>query len=543
MTASSTLTAIREQQWAETIDEHPELAISVGYAPSRAWTDWSAAGVARRRSALERRRDDLAAIDAEQLTGEEAIDWRVATDEVMRSLAVAQFPNEALAVDPVNGPQIWVPNTLAELAPALDGDAEAYLTRLEAIPELLDGVCEALRSGARVGVTLPEVVARLVPAQIAKLLEPDGLDERFVAPLAGAIPEAADEARHLAEAVVVPALADLASVYRDEYLPYARDEVGIGALPDGEAWYAVLAAWFTTTDLDPAELQRIGEQELGLIAGRMAELRGRLDEAGIDPDRPGAESAGALVAGYDELCRRIDDRLPELFGILPRLGFVVEEMPSAIAPEAPAAYYLPGSARLGRLGTFLVNTSQLDQRAGREAVALAMHECIPGHHLQFALAQENEALSAVRRHAHVDAYIEGWALYAESLADDLGFFDGDPLAEYGALTFAAWRAARLVVDPGLHVFGWTRAQAIDFMVERTSRPRGDLAVEVDRYIAWPGQALGYKVGERSIRGLRERAVAAGIGLAPFHDQVLSHGPIPLAVLDDVVGEWIDANRA
>jgi uncharacterized protein (DUF885 family) len=244
-------------------------------------------------------------------------------------------------------------------------------------------------------------------------------------------------------------------------------------------------------------------------------------------------SGEEMVTAYRALCKRIDPGLARLFGVLPRLPYGVDPMPAYMERSGPAAYYMPGSPAAGRPGTFIVNTYDLAARPRWSMVPLAVHEAVPGHHLQFAIAQELPDVPPFRRHAQYGAYVEGWALYTESLADELGLFENDPYARFGALVFDAWRAARLVVDTGIHTRGWSRNQAVAFMLDNTGLTRHDAEAEVDRYIAWPGQALCYKVGQRQILELRRRAEdaqGAAFDLRAFHDRILGQGPLPLDVL-------------
>jgi uncharacterized protein (DUF885 family) len=253
-------------------------------------------------------------------------------------------------------------------------------------------------------------------------------------------------------------------------------------------------------------------------------------------------SGDELVTRYRDLCKRVDPELPRLFAVLPRLPYGVSPMPDHASASAPAAYYLPGSGRVGRPGTFWVNTYDLPSRPTWEMVPLALHEAVPGHHLQIALADELEDLPPFRRHAYEWAYVEGWGLYAESLGRELGLYD-DPWARFGSLVFEIWRAARLVVDTGIHAMGWTREQAVDFFVQHTGKPGHDVEVEIDRYIVWPAQALAYTVGALTIKRLRadaEAALGAAFDLRTFHHRVLAEGPLPLDVLAREVRRWITA---
>ncbi|HWC11113.1 MAG TPA: DUF885 domain-containing protein, partial [Acidimicrobiales bacterium] len=298
--------------------------------------------------------------------------------------------------------------------------------------------------------------------------------------------------------------------------------------------------------LGRSEVERL-TAELEALVGEIG-FHGTLRElfawAQSDP-RFVVASPAELVARYRDLCKRVDPELPRLFAILPRLPYGVSPMPDHASASAPAAYYLPGSGRVGRPGTFWVNTYDLPSRPTWEMVPLALHEAVPGHHLQIALADELDGIPPFRRHAYEWAYVEGWGLYAESLGRELGLYE-DPWDRFGALVFEIWRAARLVVDTGIHAMGWTRQQAIDFFVQRTGKPGHDVAVEIDRYMVWPAQALAYTVGALAIKRLRavaEAALGPAFDLRRFHHRVLTEGPLPLDVLGREVRRWITTETA
>jgi uncharacterized protein (DUF885 family) len=325
-------------------------------------------------------------------------------------------------------------------------------------------------------------------------------------------------------------------------------------LPDGEAYYAHCVREFTTTDLDPLAIHRIGIEEVGRIGAQMEEVIKRTGFAGTlhefadflrTDHRFYFTTAEELVMAYRDIAKRADAELPTLFAELPRTPYGVRPFPDYEAPSQTTAMYYPGASDGSRAGYFMVNTYRLDMRPKYEMEALTLHEAVPGHHLQIARAHELHDLPDFRRNGSYTAYIEGWALYAESLGANMGFY-ADPYSRFGQLMYEMWRACRLVVDTGIHAFGWTRQQAINYMRVNTAKTEQDIAVEVDRYIVMPGQALAYKIGELRIKELRDRAQAAlgpAFDLRRFHNGILDDGPLPLDLLEKQVEEWTKAQRS
>ncbi len=342
------------------------------------------------------------------------------------------------------------------------------------------------------------------------------------------------------------------SFLRDEYIPAARPTLGASALPSGAAYYAHRVRLFTT--LDDATPQSVHETGLAEVARLRAEMETVIRSTGFegsfadfvqflrtDP-RFYATSPEELMRVVAEAGKRADRELPRLFRTLPRMPWGLREVPAFIAPRTTTAYYQRPAGDGTQAGIYYVNTYDLPSRPFYEVEALTLHEAVPGHHLQIALQQEIENVPPVRRFAGFTAFVEGWGLYAERLGLEMGFYE-DPYSDFGRLTYEMWRALRLVVDTGLHQFGWTREQAIAYMVENSALSELNVTNEVDRYIAWPGQALAYKVGELKLRELRARAETAlgdGFDVRAFHDVVLGAGSVPLSVLEQRVDAWIAA---
>jgi len=353
---------------------------------------------------------------------------------------------------------------------------------------------------------------------------------------------------------VIPAYRDFLAYYTTDYQPKCRQIAGIGSTPGGQAYYAFRARVETTTDMTPEAIHQLGLSEVARIRAAMDRVvadsgfKGTRAEyiAGLRSDpRHFAKTPQELLEKSAWTAKQIEAWMPRLFGRLPRLPFTVAPIPAAIAEGTTTAYYMDGLLSAGRAGTYAVNTSKLDQRPLYELPALTAHEAVPGHHHQISLQQELD-LPAFRRHAAgFTAFVEGWALYSESLGAEMGLYD-TPEKRMGQLSYEMWRACRLVVDTGLHAKGWTRDRAIQFMLDNTALSRANIEAEVNRYMTWPGQALAYKVGELTIKRLRAKAEAElgpRFDLRGFHDAVLENGAIPLSVLEANIDAWIATVKA
>ncbi|MCZ6686690.1 MAG: DUF885 domain-containing protein, partial [Gammaproteobacteria bacterium] len=352
---------------------------------------------------------------------------------------------------------------------------------------------------------------------------------------------------------VLPSFRRLARFIDKSYLPMSRDQIGAYAQPDGEAFYQFRVEHYTTTSLSADEIHKIGLREVARIRAKMMEIIENLDFSGSfddfleflrtdpqfyydDPDQ--------LLAGYIAITKRIDPQLPKLFDRLPKARYVVKPIPAAIAPDTTTAYYSQPAADGSRPGTYFVNLYRPEVRPKYEMEVLSVHETVPGHHFQIALAQELGELPAFRRYGGFTAFVEGWGLYSESLGGDLGLY-ADPYSEFGRLTYEMWRAVRLVVDTGMHAKLWSRQKAIAFFKANAAKTEFDIVNEIDRYIVMPGQALAYKIGELKIKQLRRQsqdALGEGFDIKRFHDAVLNKGAVPLDILESQINAWIAAEK-
>ncbi|WP_085317134.1 DUF885 domain-containing protein [Derxia lacustris] len=568
---ASALAGIAADYWDAQLREDPFYASSLGdHRFDDRVPDASPAGVARRRAFAAGLRQRLAALDRAALAPADRISVDVLDTELGRRARLdAHFAGLPFGPDglddwmpfkPMEGPQF----DLAQLALATDlpdaAAARRYIARLAGLPGWLGQLRDRMSAARRAGWMPPAVAMTEVPAQFDRHLGADldalPLFEPFTRLPASLPPAERDalraDARRVLASAVVPALRSTQTFLRRDYLPHASQRSGASALPGGARYYADLIALETTTDFAPEAIRDLGLAEVARIDAAMNAVQARLGFAGSRADfvtwlraRPDQHYATAdeLLAGYRDLAKRIDAALPKLFAELPRLPFGIRAMDPSEGDNAE--HYTEGSADAGRAGFFEVNANNLDRRPRYDMEALLLHEAAPGHHTQIARAQELTQLPEFRRHAWFGAYGEGWALYAESLGEELGLYT-DPASRFGRLSAEMFRACRLVVDTGLHAFGWTREQAADYLVANAAIDRDVALAEVDRYLTWPAQALDYKLGEITIQRLRARA-SAELGpkfdVRRFHGAVLDEGALPLAVLERRVGAWIEAERA
>ena len=455
--------------------------------------------------------------------------------------------------------------TSAELADNLPfitlKDYEDWLARLRSFPVCLDQTMEVMRQGVQEKMVLSRAVLQRVPGQLDKQLVSDPRQSDFYKPFRS-FPASvtktdqdriASAAADAIERGIVPAFARYKDFYVKDYLPACYDQPGIWQAPNGEELYNFLSRTFTTTNLTPAEIHRIGLDEVTRINGEMEAVRAKIAFPGprqqffehlrTDP-RFFEKTPEDLLRTYRATAKRIDPELVKLFRTLPRMPYGVKPIPEAVAPDTTAAYYSQGAADGSRAGAYYVNLYRPETRPKWEMMALTLHESVPGHHLQIALAMEQRDLPNFRRYGYYNAFGEGWGLYSESLGDEMGLYD-DPYSKFGQLTYDMWRAVRLVVDTGMHQMHWDRQKAIDYFMENAAKEELDVVNEIDRYIAWPGQALAYKIGQLKIRELRAKATESlgpKFDVREYHEVVLRDGALPLDILERNVNEWLELKK-
>ncbi len=557
---SPVLAALCDEYWQGLMRAAPTWATSLGDRRfDDRLSDISPAGYAAEK---KRRQDVLAranAIDPATLGPADRVTRGLLIEECETWIATEACRFEEWVVDPMGGPQTDFLN-LPELTPLrTKAEADAYVKRVRAMAPFLDQHIANLKRGLASGRTATVDAVNKTLAQLDRLAELPVNDWTFFEPLRtpGAIGSKEDVAR--TEAAIATAIRDEVQPAFDRYrtflraqvLPAARpqDKVGLVALPGGRECYQPAIRNHTSLDLTPEDLHALGKSEIARIRTELSALGqkvlGTSDVAEIqrrlrnDPAMQ-FRTDEEIEAKAREALARAQAAVPKWFGVTPKAACEVRPMGMHEAPQSTIAYYQQPALDGSRPGIYKINTYKPETRPRYEAEALAFHESIPGHHLQIAIAQEMRGLPEFRKHTGSTAYGEGWGLYAERLADEMGLYDGD-LDRIGILSFDAWRASRLVVDTGIHAFGWTRQQAIDYMLENTVLAPNNIENEVDRYISWPGQAVAYKVGQLEMLRLRENAkqrLGQRFDIRAFHDVVLSQGALTMPLLRQQVEAWV-----
>lgn len=563
LSAEAKLHKLFDLDWELAIHNYPEFASYLGFTDSDdRWTDQSWEAIQRREAEQRWPLAVIKTIDRAKLTTADQLNHDLFLRNLEEGIANEKFPGELLVISQMGGVQQSVAQQLEEMPTDKLKGYENILARMRTAPVLIDQNVDLLRRGLAKGVTPPQIVLRDVPQQILNVIPEDPWKSALLEPFKE-FPEsiaAADRERFKTEAVkvyqdqLVPAYRKLHDFVVNEYIPGSRETIGWNALPDGAAWYAQIVKQQTTTNLSPEQIHEIGLREVARIRGEMEKIIAETKFTGsfenfmhflrTDPQFYYTK-AEDLLTGYRDIAKRVEPELPRLFGKLPRLPYGIKAVPEYAEKSAAGAYYQGGSLKGGRPGYFFANTYKLSARPKWEMEVLTLHEAVPGHHLQVALSQEMEEVPEFRKHNFYTAYVEGWGLYAESLGGELGLYK-DPYSRFGALTLEMWRAVRLVVDTGIHAMGWSRQQAIDYMMKNTGKEEHDSTVEIDRYIVWPGQALAYKIGQLKFLELRQQAASElgeGFDLRGFHDMLLAHGALPLDILESVTKDWIAAQKS
>jgi uncharacterized protein (DUF885 family) len=559
-----------EEDWKRWMVEYPELATAAGFpGQNRRWSDNSPAGIEARKKHLHESATALKTFSRDSLPPAEQLNYDLYSDLLSTAEEGLQYGDDPLPFRNVVPQNNWIPinqmsgvqQGAAEIISTMPNrsvaDYEDILARLEALPPSVEQHQALMEEGLKRGYTPPRLMLRDVPKQIADLIPADPMASALLEPFKTfpveiSPPERTrliNRAKEIYSSRVVPAFQKLHDYIVSTYLPACRESIAATALPKGAEAYAFHVRWQTTTNLTPQQIHEIGLSEVKRIRAEMDKVIASTNFKGSfhefteflrnDP-RFYFEQPDDLVNGYRIIAKKIDPELAHLFGKLPRLPYGVTPIPDFKAPSQTTAYYQAGAPSVGRPGYYFVNTYNLRARPKWEMEALSLHESVPGHHLQISLAQEMENEPEFRKHVGYSAFVEGWALYCESLGEELGMYK-DPYSKFGRLSYEMWRAVRLVVDTGMHAQGWNREQAIQFFKDNTGKTDQDITVEVDRYIVWPGQALAYKLGQLKIRELRTQAQqrqGTKFNIRAFHDAVLENGALPLNVLTAHMEDWM-----
>ena len=556
------LSRLLREHYAWLLRENPIYATSLGVREHDARiNDVSPAARARRTAQAAAFLRRLEAIPASALPPAQRVDHAILRRSLAETVEEQRYGQRDMLFTTYSGWHQSFAGMAGNLPFRTRADYESYLARIEQYPQLNDQALAITANAVRGGFVLPCSVLGNSEKSIAGVIQEDPAKSRFYEPFARPRPASVSEAdwsnmqaraRRTITGVLNPAYAKHRDFHVREYAPKCARADSISAQPGGRNFYAFRVRQETTTDLTPDQIHDIGLGEVARIRAAMEQVARAAGaasrEAFIQELRTNpvhfAKTPEELMEATARVTKAIDGKMPEYFGTLPRLPYGIREIPAEIAEGTTTAYYNGGSPESGIAGTYFVNTSKLDQRPLWEIPALSLHEAVPGHHHQIALQQEL-TLSPFRRHfVSFTPFTEGWGLYAESIGEAMGLYD-TPAKKMGQLSYQMWRAARLVVDTGIHHKGWDKARAIAFMRDNTALSDANIEAEVNRYISWPGQALGYMIGNIRIRELRaeaEKALGAKFDLRRFHDAVLLQGSVPLDVLERQVKDWIALER-
>ncbi|MEP5568479.1 MAG: DUF885 domain-containing protein [Halioglobus sp.] len=554
--AEQEMQSVIDDHWTWYLEQNPKQSTRRGDRSANGrWEDQSLDALKARHAARGDFLQRLEAIDTEQLDADAQLNHRMLSRVLRNNMKKYELGLVYMTLQMRRGPQHSY-QILAATPFDSSEDYKMWLSRLAGLPTLLDQHTELLNEGIRRQRVQPYDVIQRVPPQIQNLTSTPVEESPYYAPFLNlhesiSNQEAAalrKEAQRVITKAVYPAYDQFAQYLRDTYLPASRKEPGVGTLPGGKAIYEFLAQDFTTTEKTPEEIHQIGLAEVKRILKEMEAVKAEVGFKGdlhafneflrTDPQFY-YETPEALFEGYLAVSKRLDPTLVNLFGKLPRMPYGVRAIPDELAPDTTTAYYMRPAANGSRAGYYYVNLYRPEVRPKYEMEVLSVHEAVPGHHLQIALAQELEGLPEFRTTSAVTAFVEGWGLYSERLGYQMGLYT-DPYSRYGQLTYDMWRAVRLVVDTGMHYFGWSRQRAIDYFKANAGKTETDIINEIDRYIGWPGQALAYKIGQLKIlelRGNAEAALGDRFDIRRFHDELLGAGAIPLDVLEQRMERW------
>jgi uncharacterized protein (DUF885 family) len=556
------LNALLTEEWDYEMRTNPETATSYGdFRFNDKLSDVSPAFYAADVQQKKKFLGEFEAIPEAGLSPDDQLNRTLMIRRLKQSIEGAQFKSWEMPIDQFGGAHLGYAQLPSVTPFATAKDYENYLARLHALPKLFDQVIANARQGMNDHLMPPKHLLEQVVPQAESIADNKTESNPFAMPvekLAQSSMNAAEQKKFRGEIMaavrdeVDPAYAKYAKFVRDEYAPHGRTEDGVWALPDGAARYRFAIREMTTTDMTPDQIHELGLKQVAAIEAQMLEVAHKLGFKSVEElnqhvrtDRKLYGTSSQQILGlYKKYAEQMEAKLPQLFGRLPKNKLIVVPMEAFREKAGVPADYTPGSPKSGRPGRINVNMYDPEHRLLLNVEAIAYHEGVPGHHLQFATAQELPDLPMFRKHAEYTAFVEGWAFYAERLGKEVGFYQ-DPYSEYGRLENEMWRAIRLVVDTGVHSKHWSRQQMVDYFRKYTAMDEPNIQTEVDRYIAWPAQSLAYKLGQLRIVELREEArkeLGPKFDIRAFHDEVLGAGALPLDVLQTRVEGWIKAQK-
>jgi len=549
-----------ELEWQTRLKQSPLLATDVGEnrynhlldaVTETSYSHWA--------EGTESFLNKLEKLDFNALSPQDKVNYRIFKAQLQQRLSDLNFKSYQIPFTSDSGFHTEIMRLPQQQPLKSELDFDNYLSRLQQIPDYFEQNKANMRAGLARGFSMPKAVMKGFPGVLEKAYKSRWEASEFWRPFKQRPTninrdkwlKLTAKAKIVISEQVLPAFKSLQRFFSEEYIPATRTSLGANELPDGDAYYASQITRYTTLELDANEIHQIGLDEMARIRSEMQQIIKQLGYSGSFKDfveflRSSPQfypkSATELLKEASYIAKKMDGQLPRLFTRLPRQPYTVEPVPESIAPKYTTGRYVSAPISSERAGTYWVNTYALDKRPLYVLEALTLHEAVPGHHLQNALNQELSELPEFRRHSYISAFGEGWGLYSERLGLEVGFYQ-DPYSNFGRLTYEMWRAARLVIDTGIHTKGWSREQAIELLENNSALSTHNIRTEVDRYISWPGQALSYKLGELKIRELRakaEKRLAAKFDIRLFHDAILKNGSVPLPVLEQQIEDYIEA---
>ena len=544
-------------QWEQNLKDSPIFASLLGNKNfNQDITSNSIEEFVKNKAKLNKDLINLNSFNYEKLNSDNKLNYKLKRIGLNNSIEAAQYPSYYMSLNQRGGVQSYY-ETGDRLVYESKQDYEDWLIRLSKYADNIANTKTNVEEGLEKGYTQPQLVTRQVILQIDNILNSEIEDNPYLKIFLtadnsffneGEKEDLINRATLLIKSQIIPAYVDLNNFLKNTYLPNSRSSIGLNGVPGGDKWYEYAARYHTTTDLTPDEIHDIGLKEVLRIRKEMEQIITDLEWDGDfksflnylrTSPRFYYDNPEDLLNAYLIMAKSIDPLLPKIFKVFPRAPYGVIPIPAESAPYTTTAYY--NSPAKGRPGYFYANLYKPESRPKYEIPVLTVHEAVPGHHFQISIAQELENVPTFRKYQSFTAFVEGWGLYSEELGEFMNLYD-DPYDKFGQLTYDMWRAIRLVVDTGMHYKNWSRQEAIDLFVENTAKSKLDIENEVDRYIAWPGQALAYKIGQLKMLELRNKAekeLGDKYDIKDFHHELLKRGSLPLDILEDYINDWIE----